>query len=69
MAQRITNSLKEMTELSKNISKGDFGKNLRIQSKDETGDLAHSLNEMSISLKSKITQLSEDRAHLSAILA
>lgn len=68
MARKITQPIKEMTELSKNISKGIYGKSLRIQSNDETGDLAQSMNSMALSLKDKIAQLSEDKSHLSAIL-
>lgn len=42
--------LKEMSEAAKVIAGGDFEKRLHIDSDDEIGDLAHSFNEMALSL-------------------
>jgi two-component system phosphate regulon sensor histidine kinase PhoR len=47
----ITRPIKEMTEISKSISKGDFSKKLEIHRRDEIGQLSLALNQMSKDLE------------------
>jgi len=65
----ITRPIKEMTEISKRISKGDFSKKLEIRSQDEIGQLSLALNQMSEDLESKIKIISEDKNKMEIILS
>lgn len=65
----ITRPIKEMTEISKRISKGDFSKKLGIRSQDEIGQLSLALNQMSEDLENKIKIISEDKNKMEIILS
>ncbi|HAJ33242.1 MAG TPA: PAS domain-containing sensor histidine kinase [Candidatus Atribacteria bacterium] len=65
----ITRPLQEMTKVSQKISKGDFSKKLKINSQDEVGQLANSLNLMSEELENKIRIISEDKDKMKVILS
>ena len=69
MSLSITRPLREMTEISQRISKGDFSKKLKIRSQDEIGQLADSLNLMSKELENKIRIISEDKDKMRVILS
>ncbi|MBU4483151.1 MAG: cell wall metabolism sensor histidine kinase WalK [Actinobacteria bacterium] len=65
----ITRPVKEMTEISQRISKGDFSKKLAFRSPDEIGQLALSLDQMSEDLENKIKVISEDKNKMEIILS
>ena len=65
----ITRPLQEMTKVSQKISKGDFSKKLEINSQDEVGQLARTLNQMSEDLENKIKVISEDRDKMEVVLS
>lgn len=65
----ITKPLQEMTKVSKKISKGDFSKKLKINSQDEVGQLADSLNLMSEELENKIKMINRDRDKMEVVLS
>ena len=65
----VTKPLREMTEVSQKISKGDFSKKLEFRSPDEIGQLALSLNQMSEDLENKIKIISEDRDKMEVVLS
>ena len=65
----ITRPIKEMTEISKNISQGDFSKKLEIHRRDEIGQLSLALNQMSEDLENKIKIISEDMNKMEIILS
>lgn len=69
MSLSITRPIKEMTKISKNISKGDFSKKLDIRSQDEIGQLSLALNQMSEDLENKIKIISEDKNKMEIILS
>jgi len=69
MSLSITRPLREMTEISQRISKGDFSKKLKIRSQDEIGQLADSLNLMSEELANKIRIISEDKDKMEVVLS
>ncbi|MDA8210551.1 MAG: ATP-binding protein [Clostridia bacterium] len=52
--RKFIHPLIEMDKAAKAIAEGDFGKQLAVDSNDEVGRLAHSLNRMSAELKEKI---------------
>ncbi len=51
MTRKITSPIASLVNATKKISKGDFGTQINIQSKDEIGKLARSFNRMSQRLK------------------
>jgi two-component system phosphate regulon sensor histidine kinase PhoR len=65
----ITRPIKEMTKISKRISKGDFSKKMEIHSQDEIGQLSLALNQMSEDLENKIKIISEDKNKMEIILS
>ncbi|MFZ2098066.1 MAG: HAMP domain-containing protein, partial [Anaerolineales bacterium] len=50
LAFTMTRSLRELTEATMEIARGKFGKQVKVRSKDEIGELATSFNKMSIDL-------------------
>lgn len=54
ISRLISKPLKEVSELVENVSKGDLTKTTPINTKDEVGDLARSINNMVMSLRSTV---------------
>jgi methyl-accepting chemotaxis protein len=52
IARSVTGPLHELVALTKVIAAGDLSRGVRIQGRDELGDLAHSLDEMQQALRS-----------------
>ncbi len=50
-AQKITSPLKQMNKITKLIANGDFSHTLKVETNDEIGELAMSLNSMAQSLQ------------------
>ena len=59
MTRTITKPLSEMVEVTKAIALGDLNKEVRVESKDEIGQLASSFNKMVVSLKKMRLELEE----------
>lgn len=58
-SKQITKPLLQMKEVAKSIAKGNFDKEISVNSKDELQELAESLNSISSNLKSNINELKE----------
>ena len=58
LARSITRPILELTSVAEKISKGDLDAVVNIQSRDEIGGLANSLERMRSSLKAAMTRLS-----------
>jgi two-component system phosphate regulon sensor histidine kinase PhoR len=67
-AKTITAPIEEMTALAKNISQGNFGKEINIYSKDEIGQLARTFSIMSKRLSVTIADLASEKNRINAIL-
>jgi signal transduction histidine kinase len=66
LAFTMTRSLRELTEATIEIAKGRFGKQVKVRSKDEIGNLAVSFNQMSSDLERATRarqQMTADIAH------
>ena len=66
LALTLTRSLRELTEATVEIARGRFGKQVKVRSKDELGDLAASFNQMSLDLERATQsrrQMTADIAH------
>jgi two-component system, OmpR family, phosphate regulon sensor histidine kinase PhoR len=68
LAHSITRPLSNIAIAAQRLAKGDQGVRIQTGSRDEVGLLADTLNHMTDQLKSKIDELSEDRAQLLAML-
>lgn len=68
IARMTTRPIRELTSASQKIATGEFGQKISVRTKDESGQLAHAFNEMSLKLKEMIATISEDRARLTSIL-
>jgi two-component system phosphate regulon sensor histidine kinase PhoR len=67
-ARRVTQPLAEMTTAAQAIAAGDHGRKARVQSRDEIGELAGALNEMSAHLAERLETITRDRNQLKAML-
>ena len=68
IARMTTQPIRELTKASQEIALGEFGRKISVRTKDESGQLAHAFNEMSLKLKEMLATISEDRARLTSIL-
>ncbi|MCU0485768.1 MAG: HAMP domain-containing histidine kinase [Anaerolineales bacterium] len=66
LALTLTRSLRELTDATVEIARGRFGKQVKVRSKDELGELAVSFNQMSLDLECATQarrQMTADIAH------
>jgi two-component system, OmpR family, phosphate regulon sensor histidine kinase PhoR len=68
-AAGVTKPLRQMMQVSKRISQGDFTQKVKVKTKDEIGELGQILNGMSLELSAKIDQINEDKSRLNSILS
>jgi signal transduction histidine kinase len=66
LARSITRPVQDLTVAAQRMAKGDLGQTVRVQSRDEVGDLATAFNQMSTDLKRSDQvrrQMTADIAH------
>jgi two-component system phosphate regulon sensor histidine kinase PhoR len=68
LAHSVTKPLSDIAIAAQELAKGDLAVRIRTGSRDEVGLLADTLNHMTDQLRTKIDELSEDRAQLLAML-
>jgi two-component system phosphate regulon sensor histidine kinase PhoR len=68
LARNLTKPLSDMAATARRLASGDHTIRLRTTSRDEVGQLAETLNQMTDQLRTKIEELSEDRSQLLAML-
>src|SRR5262252_8909590 len=68
LARSLTKPLSDMATAARQLAAGDHSVRIQTRSRDEVGLLANTLNHMTDELRSKIEELSEDRAQLLAML-
>lgn len=61
-------SLRTMAAIAAQIGKGDFGKRIPIQSRDEVGELAAVMNDMTVRIESQLMDLSTEKNRLDTVL-
>jgi len=66
---RVSRPLRRMMQVGKLISGGDFSQKVKVKTKDEIGELAEILNQMSTELSQKIEQITEDKSQMQSILS
>lgn len=67
-ARNITKPVNEMTVISSEIAMGSYDKRINMRSKDEVGQLAQTFNNMAEKLQTTISDLSDKKNKLEAIL-
>ena len=68
LARSLTKPLSDMADAARQLAAGNLAVHLETSAHDEVGLLAQTLNHMTKELRSKIEELSEDRAQLLAML-
>lgn len=68
LARSLTKPLSDMATAARQLAGGNYSVRIQTPSSDEVGLLAATLNHMTDELRSKIEELSEDRAQLLAML-
>ena len=68
-ARRITAPLGAMTQLARDISRGEFDRRIRTGRKDEIGQLATALNSMAAQSQQRIETVARDRNRLVTVFA
>ncbi len=61
--------IQQIQQLAQKITQGDFNSRLSLMRKDELGDLANYLNQMSFELQNKIKEVTRDKNELKAMLS
>jgi two-component system phosphate regulon sensor histidine kinase PhoR len=69
IARVTTNPVRQLTLMSRRIAEGELDQRIRVSSRDEIGELAHTFNQMSARLKEMVTLISGERDKMSAILS
>ena len=69
LARQITKPLEEITAVARGLAQGQRGRRVNAPSRDEIADLGHAVNQMAEDLEAQLTEISEDRARLQAVLS
>ncbi len=67
-AKHVTGPLREMTAAAKELALGNFSKRIRVQTRDELGDMAEAMNRMASRLEQTISQSEAGKARLATLL-
>ena len=68
-SSQVTKPLRQMMQIGRRISEGDFTQKIKIKTRDEIGELGKTLNLMSQELSEKLNQITSDRTQLQTILS
>ncbi len=68
-ARKLASPIQDLAEGTRQISKGDYGKQLPLHGHDDLGFLVKSFNEMSNQIATAQSQINEQRGYLEAVLS
>ncbi len=68
MARRVTTPIQQMCAMAGSVAHADFSKRVTARPGGELGELAASLNDMAAQLQTRLRELNDEKAGLSAIL-
>src|SRR5690606_15954557 len=68
LAHTITGPIKDITTQAKAIARGNFNRQVRVRSGDESGQLGAAFNEMTERLREALSQNAEEKEKLASIL-
>ena len=69
IARATTQPIRQLTKAAQRIASGQLDQQIIIRVSDETGQLAQAFNEMSLKLKERIKEMSDERNKLAAVLS
>ncbi len=69
IARRAAQPIKELTQAARRIATGELEQKIPVLTRDESGQLAKAFNEMSVSLKDLVAEISDEKSKLSNILS
>jgi two-component system phosphate regulon sensor histidine kinase PhoR len=69
LSRHMTKSFGEITAVARGLAQGQRGRRIAVQSRDEIADLGHVVNQMAEDLETRLTEISEDRVRLQAVLS
>lgn len=69
LAYRVTNPISRMTEVARNVAKGEYHLRLPADRADEIGQLSVVINELALGAQERIDELTSNRNRLAAVLA
>jgi len=69
LARHMTKPMEEITAVARELSQGKLDRRVAVRSGDELGDLGNAVNRMAADLETRLTEISEDRARLQAVLS
>ncbi len=68
VTRTTTRPIRQLTRATDKIAGGELGQRIKIETRNEAGELAHAFNLMSLKLKELVDTISSDRASLKSIL-
>jgi two-component system phosphate regulon sensor histidine kinase PhoR len=69
LSRPMTKSFGEIAAVARGLAQGQLGRRVAVRSRDELADLGHVVNQMAADLETRLTEISEDRARLHAVLS
>ncbi|MFT7219497.1 MAG: two-component system phosphate regulon sensor histidine kinase PhoR, partial [Candidatus Azotimanducaceae bacterium] len=69
LAYRVTSPIANMTEIARNVAKGEYHLRLPTDRADELGQLSTVINELALGAQDRIDELTSNRNRLAAVLA
>jgi len=69
LARRVSRPISQMAQAARMISRGDLSQRIRVDSRDEVGDLAYSFNRMSEELQRQMGDLAREVSEKEALLS
>lgn len=69
LGKKVTEPVERLIDFTRHIAQGDFGRQARVSSDDELGELASTLNHMAATINEKVSMVSEGKSQLEAVLA
>jgi len=69
MARGMTRPLGEISAVARGLAQGRLNRRVKIESRDELADLGRVINQMASDLEARLTEITEDRTRLHAILS
>ena len=69
LAYRVTNPIARMTEVARNVARGEYHLRLPTDRADEIGQLSTVINELAVGAQERIDELTINRNRLAAVLA
>jgi two-component system phosphate regulon sensor histidine kinase PhoR len=68
LGKKVTEPVERLIDFTRHVAQGDFGRQARVSSDDELGELASTLNHMAATINEKVSMVSEGKSQLETVL-